>query len=188
MHNTVEPPNNGHIVDNIVLSFVYSRTEVLCICPIFLYLPVHVSGVCIRVTSMMYICNYSNLPRVLLNLLMTFDLILYTWFVQTLTTAQQELPVLEEEEVEGVDSMSNDKDESPPTENEEPTEQSEAPENQSHDLAENKLSNGTLSEFLSNEVACASSRHKAGVLSPYGLPCLRELLRFLISIINSSDR
>ena len=48
--------------------------------------------------------------------------------------------------------------------------------------------NGTALEVVSNDVACASSRHKAGVLPPHGLPCLRELLRFLISIINTTDR
>ena len=64
-------------------------------------------------------------------------------------------------------------------------------EDESHDQTEDNLTNqnsGTLSEIVSNDVACASSRHKAGILPPHGLPCLRELLRFLISIINSLDR
>lgn len=106
--------------------------------------------------------------------------------VQTLTTPLQELPVLEEEEVEEDESHDN---QAPPTENREPTDQSEVPtDDQSHDRTEGKLTSGTLSEFLSNDVACASSRHKAGVLPPHGLPCLRELLRFLVSIINATDK
>ena len=112
-----------------------------------------------------------------------------TLYIQTLTTPQQELPVLEEEEVEEDESHDN---EAPLTENREPTDQCEVPtDDQSHDQTEGKLTNqnnGTLSEFLSNDVACASSRHKAGVLPPHGLPCLRELLRFLISIVNATDK
>ena len=94
---------------------------------------------------------------------------------------------MEEEEV---DEESHDNEAKPP-ESEEPTEQSPVDDDQSHDQPEDKptnQSNGMLSEFLSSEVACVSSRHKAGVLPPHGLPCLRELLRFLISIINTSDR
>ena len=116
----------------------------------------------------------------------------YNIHTQTLTTAQQELPVLEEEE-DAEEQQSHDKDETPPTDNKETAEQVETSEDQSRDQMENKLTNqsngSALTEFLSNEVACASSRHKASVqLPPYGLPCLRELLRFLISIINSTDR
>ena len=95
--------------------------------------------------------------------------------------------MLEEEEV---DEESHDNEATPP-ESEEPTEQSAVQDDQSHDQPVDKLtnqSNGMLSEFLSSEVAYASSRHKAGVLPPHGLPCLRELLRFLISIINTTDR
>ena len=97
--------------------------------------------------------------------------------------------MVEEEEV---DEESHDNDATPlEIESEEPTEQAAVDDNQSHDQSEGKLtnqSNGMLSDFLSSEVAYASSRHKAGVLPPHGLPCLRELLRFLISIINTTDR
>ena len=79
----------------------------------------------------------------------------------------------------------------PPADSADLAEQPENAEDESHDQAEDKLTNqnnGILSEIVSNDVACASSRHKAGVLPPHGLPCLRELLRFLISIINTTDR
>lgn len=116
-----------------------------------------------------------------------YDIIMY-YPLQTLTTPQQqELPVLEEEEVE---EESHDKEDTP-LESEEPTGQPAVEDDQSCDQNEDKpanQNNETLSEFLSNEVAYASSRHKAGVLPPHGLPCLRELLRFLISIINTTDR
>lgn len=114
--------------------------------------------------------------------------IVFFHLVQTLTTPQQELPVLQEEEAEEEESQEP---QEPPAENAESAEQPESAEDESHDQSEDKLtnhSNGILSEIVSNDVACASSRHKAGVLPPHGLPCLRELLRFLISIINATDR
>ena len=44
-------------------------------------------------------------------------------------------------------------------------------------------------DMLSTQVAMASIRHKHGDMSPpYGLPCVRELLRFLITIINPEDK
>lgn len=43
-------------------------------------------------------------------------------------------------------------------------------------------------EFVSGDVFSATSRHKHGTLVPYGLPCVRELLRFLVSIINMRER
>ena len=79
----------------------------------------------------------------------------------------------------------------PPAESAMSAELSETAEDESRDQPGDKLTNqnnGILSEIVSNDVACASSRHKAGVLPPHGLPCLRELLRFLISIINTTDR
>lgn len=42
--------------------------------------------------------------------------------------------------------------------------------------------------FVSSDVISATSRHKHGTLVPYGLPCIRELLRFLASIINMRER
>lgn len=42
--------------------------------------------------------------------------------------------------------------------------------------------------FISSDVISATSRHKHGTLVPYGLPCVRELLRFLASIINMRER
>ena len=103
---------------------------------------------------------------------------------QTLTTPQQELPALQEEE-------ESQETQEPPADSADLAEQPENAEDESHDQAEDKLTNqnnGILSEIVSNDVACASSRHKAGVLPPHGLPCLRELLRFLNSIINTTDR
>ena len=44
-----------------------------------------------------------------------------------------------------------------------------------------------VSEFASGEVFNAATRHKHSS-TPYGLPCVRELVRFLISIINVRDR
>ena len=111
--------------------------------------------------------------------------------MQTLTTAQQELPVLEEEEAEEEESHDIQELPAESAESAEQPKSATSAEDESHDQTEDKLANqndGTLSEFMSNEVACASSRHKAGVLPPHGLPCLRELLRFLISIINTTDR
>ena len=43
-------------------------------------------------------------------------------------------------------------------------------------------------EFVSSDVIAATSRHRHGTLAPYGLPCVRELLRFLVSIINMKER
>ena len=43
-------------------------------------------------------------------------------------------------------------------------------------------------EFVSGDVFSAVSRHKQGTLLPYGLPCVRELLRFLVSLINMRER
>ena len=43
-------------------------------------------------------------------------------------------------------------------------------------------------QFVSSDVISAVSRHKHGTLAPYGLPCVRELLRFLVSIINMRER
>ena len=43
-------------------------------------------------------------------------------------------------------------------------------------------------EFVSSDVIAAASRQKQGTLAPYGLPCVRELLRFLVSIINIRER
>ena len=43
-------------------------------------------------------------------------------------------------------------------------------------------------EFVSSDVITATSRHRQGTLTPYGLPCVRELLRFLVSIINVKER
>ena len=43
-------------------------------------------------------------------------------------------------------------------------------------------------QFVSSDVFSAVSRHKHGTLVPYGLPCVRELLRFLVSIINMRER
>ncbi|CAI8046654.1 Golgi-specific brefeldin A-resistance guanine nucleotide exchange factor 1 [Geodia barretti] len=43
-------------------------------------------------------------------------------------------------------------------------------------------------EFVSSDVITATSRHRQGTLAPYGLPCVRELLRFLVSIINVKER
>ena len=43
-------------------------------------------------------------------------------------------------------------------------------------------------EFVSSDVCYVTSRHKHGTLAPYGLPCIRELLRFLVSIINMRER
>lgn len=37
-------------------------------------------------------------------------------------------------------------------------------------------------------VAKEKEEVKDKVLTPYGLPCVRELLRFLVSIINTQDR
>ncbi len=37
-------------------------------------------------------------------------------------------------------------------------------------------------------VAVAPHRHKPGAMCPYGLPCVKELLRFLTSIISNSDK
>ena len=37
-------------------------------------------------------------------------------------------------------------------------------------------------------VAIAPLRHKPGALSPYSVPCVRELLRFLTSIMNAAER
>lgn len=54
-------------------------------------------------------------------------------------------------------------------------EESHDPEAESHDK-------GVAS------VAIAPHRHKAGGRSPYGLPCVRELLRFLTSIINNDEK
>ena len=108
--------------------------------------------------------------------------------VQTLTTPQQELPALQEEETEEEESQEG---QVPPAESADSVEQPENTEDELHDQSEDKLTNqnnGALSEIVSNDVACASSRHKAGMLPPHGLPCLRELLRFLISIINTTDR
>ena len=114
-------------------------------------------------------------------------LFLLLLLVQTLTTPQQELPALQEEEAEEEESQET---QEPPAENAESAEQSKSAD-ESRDQAKDELTNqndGILSEIVSNDVACASSRHKAGVLPPHGLPCLRELLRFLISIINTTDR
>ena len=43
-------------------------------------------------------------------------------------------------------------------------------------------------EFVSGDVFSAVSRHKQSTLVPYGLPCVRELLRFLVSLINMRER
>jgi len=43
-------------------------------------------------------------------------------------------------------------------------------------------------EFVSSDVFNVTTRHKHGSFTPYGLPCVRELMRFLISIINVRDR
>ena len=43
-------------------------------------------------------------------------------------------------------------------------------------------------EFVSGDVFSGTSRHRHGTLVPYGLPCVRELLRFLVSIINMRER
>ena len=43
-------------------------------------------------------------------------------------------------------------------------------------------------EFVSSAVISAASRQRQGTLAPYGLPCVRELLRFLVSIINIRER
>lgn len=42
--------------------------------------------------------------------------------------------------------------------------------------------------FVSSDVISATSRHKHLTLVPYGLPCVRELLRFLASFINMRER
>lgn len=39
-----------------------------------------------------------------------------------------------------------------------------------------------------SSVAMAPLRHKPGAMSPYSLPCVRELLRFLTSIVNTAER
>ena len=44
------------------------------------------------------------------------------------------------------------------------------------------------SDFVSSDVCYVTSRHKHVTLVPYGLPCVRELLRFLVSIINMRER
>ena len=36
-------------------------------------------------------------------------------------------------------------------------------------------------------VAIAPLRHKPGAMSPYSVPCVRELLRFLTSIMNAAQ-
>ncbi len=43
--------------------------------------------------------------------------------------------------------------------------------------------------LVSSDICYVSSRHKHGSSpQPYGLPCVRELLRFLISITNPRDK
>ena len=55
-------------------------------------------------------------------------------------------------------------------------------EEESHDLEEVSHDGGVTN------VAIAPHRHKPGALCPYGLPCVKELLRFLTSIINTSEK
>ena len=43
-------------------------------------------------------------------------------------------------------------------------------------------------ELVSSDICYVASRHKRATLMPYGLPCIRELLRFLVSIINMRER
>ncbi len=66
---------------------------------------------------------------------------------------------------------------------------SEAMENESHDTEEESHDLEEVShDGCVTNVAIAPHRHKPGHMCPYGLPCVKELLRFLTSIINSSEK
>ena len=68
------------------------------------------------------------------------------------------------------------------------TDQSDEKE-ESHDGDEEGSKEEEKHDFVSSDVCFVSSRHKhVSSPVPYGLPCVRELLRFLVSIINSRDR
>ena len=79
-----------------------------------------------------------------------------------------ELPEDNEEESHDTEPKSNDQDE-----------KSDDQEAESHDQSHD--------EGVSS-VAIAPHRHKPGAMCPYGLPCVKELLRFLTSIINVAER
>jgi len=139
-----------------------------------------------------------------------FCIYFFPFLIQTLTTPQSEhenkqlsAAVGEEEEVEEEEEGSQDPE--VPIETKPSDQLNESGE--SHDQGVESISfnivvqisssivfclestnqSAAVSEFASGEVFNAATRHKHSS-TPYGLPCVRELVRFLISIINVRDR
>ena len=84
-----------------------------------------------------------------------------------------------EERGETPEILEDNEEESHDTESHDQEEKSDEQETESHDQAHD--------EGVSS-VAIAPHRHKPGTMCPYGLPCVKELLRFLTSIINVTER
>ena len=57
---------------------------------------------------------------------------------------------------------------------------------ESPDSAAEAANQSIEKEVLTDEKESVHEKDKT--LTPYGLPCVRELLRFLVSIINTEDR
>ena len=77
---------------------------------------------------------------------------------------------------EGDDENKGTAPEAPPTEEGEETKQT----------GEEELDPPPLDAPPTSSLSRVPEKHRS--VAPYGLPCVRELLRFLISIINSRDR
>ena len=57
---------------------------------------------------------------------------------------------------------------------------------EAHDSAVEETNKILEEELVSEDKSATLEKEK--VLTPYGLPCVRELLRFLVSIITTQDR
>ena len=78
---------------------------------------------------------------------------------------------------EGDDENKGTAPEAPPT---------EEGEEETKQTGEEELDPPPLDAPPTSSLSCVPEKHRS--VAPYGLPCVRELLRFLISIINSRDR
>ena len=92
----------------------------------------------------------------------------------------------EEEEAEEKEEELQDQSEGVELENTDQSEQQE--ESHDQDGVPSDKPEEPPSEFVSSDVCYVTSRHKHVTVVPYGLPCVRELLRFLVSITNMRER
>ncbi len=105
------------------------------------------------------------------------------------TTENEQLETVAEDEEE--EEVSNDQFDTATTETDEMNQSDEKVDSDDREeqLEPTEEDEEGKQDFVSSDVCYVSSRHKHGSSpQPYGLPCVRELLRFLISITNTRDR